>query len=838
MSNGPGMSFGRYELLAELGRGGMAETWRARLVGAAGVTKPVLIKKVLPEFANDDAFISMFIREARISTTLSHGNIAQVFDFGQVDGQYFLAMELVDGQPLHRILKRALRTGLQSLPAPVAVFIALEMCRGLHYAHQRTDEKGAPLGIVHRDISPDNVLISYEGQVKIVDFGIAKARMQRTFDTEPGIVRGKYLYFSPEQARGKEVDARTDVWATGLVLYEMLCGQMPVAGGQATVMMRMAHGEFPSPRDVSRGVPPELNAIVMKALAVDVGERYDSAHAFGDALAGFLFSIDPRFSSLSLAHLLRELFREELNVDGRELSVPPSFKDELARWQKRASGAPSTEPPRRKTPPPRTPPPEPPPLDGDTLSLKPSRDPNMAPTVIVPGLSGYVASTELLPRVERRRPWLAVGGGVVLLVALVAVPWATGMFASETRTPPPEDVGPPAVTPQGTKEEGASRERSTASPGTDTPAPSFATAEFPAVSTFTLDATRDVILVPDSLTEVKDLDPAATYHLEEVTQREGAVSPTGVLEPSPRRLSPVFFLATGKKLQADARVGVVSRRRVSFQGATRLALFVVGAPIDEGQPERTFQLSRVGAGMVRRIVFKPDSRRVVPSQAFLLKGLDPRQTYGLSLSRTKQAAFLWGQELGEIARVVCAQDDREPAPARPEARDVPVYPERQVQFELASGQEVRVRGVSALRCGFIDDTPEGNSGAMTVRVTPRPESVSLGPRRGREAAPPPPPSEEQLREAGRLEMMARRLAKSAKPDESRDAFLLAEDCLSIVPNHAECLLLSAIMLARLGSNEEAIIRYRAFVRHHPNHEQTPPVKDLLKRYDEGHAGTR
>ncbi|NRD68449.1 serine/threonine protein kinase, partial [Corallococcus exiguus] len=165
--------FGRYELVSWLGRGGMAETWRAQLVGDAGVTKPVLIKKVLPEYANDEAFISMFISEARISATLSHGNVAQVFDFGRVDGEYFLAMEFVDGQPLHRILKRALKSDLGALPVPVAVFIAMEMCRGLHYAHTRTNSSGQPLGIVHRDISPDNVLLGYEGQVKIVDFGIA-----------------------------------------------------------------------------------------------------------------------------------------------------------------------------------------------------------------------------------------------------------------------------------------------------------------------------------------------------------------------------------------------------------------------------------------------------------------------------------------------------------------------------------------------------------------------------------------------------------------------------------------------------------------------------------------
>ncbi|MCE9671152.1 protein kinase [Myxococcus stipitatus] len=322
----------------------MAETWRARWVGDAGVSKSVLIKKVLPQFANDDAFISMFISEARISATLSHGNIAQVFDFGRVDGQYYLAMELVDGQPLHRVLKRAQKTGLQAFPIPLAVYIVLEMCRGLFYAHTRTDDRGQPLGIVHRDISPDNVLISYEGQVKIVDFGIAKARMQRNFSTEPGVVKGKFLYFSPEQARGREVDARTDVWATGLVLYELLCGQMPVEGTQASVMMRMAHGEFPSPREVRKEIPSALNEIVMRALSVSLEGRFESANAFGDSLAAFLYSFAPRFSPMNLAYLIRVLFRGDIAVEGRELAVPQSFIEELALWRTGTAAMPAVKP--------------------------------------------------------------------------------------------------------------------------------------------------------------------------------------------------------------------------------------------------------------------------------------------------------------------------------------------------------------------------------------------------------------------------------------------------------------------------------------------------------------
>ncbi|RKH91532.1 serine/threonine protein kinase, partial [Corallococcus praedator] len=327
-----GDAFGRYELVSWLSRGGMAETWRAQLVGAAGVTKPVLIKKVLPEYADDEAFISMFISEARISATLSHGNVAQVFDFGRVDGEYFLAMEFVDGQPLHRVLKRAIKSGMAALPVPVAVFIAMEMCRGLHYAHTRTDNSGKPLDIVHRDISPDNVLVGYEGQVKIVDFGIAKAKLLRGVRTEPGVVKGKYLFFSPEQARGEDVDARTDVWATGVVLYELLCGKLPVDGPPQVVMTRVARGEIPPPVRLRPDLPEELNDIVMKALTADREQRFESSHEFAEALAGFLYANHSRFSSLSIANLLRVLFRGDLEQQGRQLAVPGTFQQEMKSW--------------------------------------------------------------------------------------------------------------------------------------------------------------------------------------------------------------------------------------------------------------------------------------------------------------------------------------------------------------------------------------------------------------------------------------------------------------------------------------------------------------------------
>ncbi|KFE72407.1 serine/threonine protein kinase [Hyalangium minutum] len=434
----PGARFGRYELVSRLGRGGMAETYRARLVGEAGVTKPVLIKKVLPEYANDDAFTTMFVSEARISATLSHGNIAQVYDFGRVDGEYFLAMEFVDGQPLHKILKRALRTGMNSLPIPVAVFIAIEMCRGLHYAHTRKDDSGKLLGIVHRDISPDNVLISYEGQVKIVDFGIAKARELRGFNTEPGVVKGKYLFFSPEQARGKQVDALTDVWAVGVVLYELLCGKLPFQGTQYTAVAKLIKGEFPRPRELNPELPEELEDIVLHALTVNKAERVESCHELGDALTAFLYAIEPRFSAMSIAHFVQKMFQEDLSAEGREVQVPRSFLEQMARWRRSTSEHVPVQ--EFSNPKPRSAPPSSPRRSAvATRPLAPApQEPAPAPPKAVPA-AAMSASKALYVG-------LSVGAvltvaAVILLFVAMGEPKLSGLDATTSMTP----LGPGGV---------------------------------------------------------------------------------------------------------------------------------------------------------------------------------------------------------------------------------------------------------------------------------------------------------------------------------------------------------------------------------------------------------
>ena len=329
------LPFGRYQLLERLAVGGMAELYRARSVAAAGVSKAVVVKKILPAFAGQRDFVRMFVNEAKIAVTLSHGNIAQVFDFGEVEGEYYLAMEYVRGQPLSKVIRRAHALGLPWIPEEYAVFIALEMTKGLQYAHTRSDEAHRPLHIIHRDVSPQNLIIGYEGEVKIVDFGIARARGATDSELQEGAVKGKYPYFSPEQARGEEVDLRTDLYATGVVLYQMCCGRLPHQGKLVQTMQSILRGEFPAPTSLNPGLSAELEQILLTAMAASPKNRYPSAEAMGHALSEPLRKGKARVSSRSLSDFMSFLFEPELLADGVDLKQARAIIEQVPTWRRR-----------------------------------------------------------------------------------------------------------------------------------------------------------------------------------------------------------------------------------------------------------------------------------------------------------------------------------------------------------------------------------------------------------------------------------------------------------------------------------------------------------------------
>lgn len=304
VANSPLERFGKYQLLEKIATGGMAEVYRARAFGTAGFEKILVIKKVLPQMAEDKEFVEMFIDEARIAVQMQHVNLVQVFDLGEVDGQYFMAMEYVHGLDLSRLLTRARNIG--SFPVPLALFVVTEALKGLQFAHSREDENGQPLTIVHCDISPQNLLISYAGEVKVHDFGIARAAFQA--DTKHRVVRGKYAYMSPEQVEGKTLDGRSDLFSLGIVLYETLTGRrLFKAKNRDETLARVRRAEVPSPRSYRPEISEDLEGFILKVLARDVDDRFQTAAEMVDALTRLMIREGHRATNNDLAAYLKEV---------------------------------------------------------------------------------------------------------------------------------------------------------------------------------------------------------------------------------------------------------------------------------------------------------------------------------------------------------------------------------------------------------------------------------------------------------------------------------------------------------------------------------------------------
>ena len=270
--------FGRYTLCRLIARGGMGEVYLATLEGVAGFEKRCVIKKIRPDLVSDDTFVERFLNEGKTLVALTQSNIVQIFDMGVYEGEYYLAMEYIAGADLRQLLKR--KTG--EIPVSIAIAVTKEVLKGLGYAHRATDDAGHSLGIVHRDVSPSNILISDEGEVKLIDFGIAKAN---TIETMSGVVQGKFSYMSPEQARGEHLDARADLFSLAIVFYEMLCGIRPFDGKSDLQSLEKIKFENHRPiQDYRSDLDPDLSAIVDKGLTKNIDERYQNADEFYDAL--------------------------------------------------------------------------------------------------------------------------------------------------------------------------------------------------------------------------------------------------------------------------------------------------------------------------------------------------------------------------------------------------------------------------------------------------------------------------------------------------------------------------------------------------------------------------
>jgi eukaryotic-like serine/threonine-protein kinase len=331
--------FGKYTLMRRLAAGGMAELFLALHRAVAGFEKLVVIKRIHPSMNSDKGFIEMLLHEARIAATLSHTNIVHIFDVGQIEGRFFIAMEHIHGEDIRSILRAMKKHGITEFPLEHALSIIVGCSAGLAYAHEKRDLHGALLNIVHRDISPQNIVVTFTGDVKVVDFGIAKSRTKAGEETRSGQLKGKVPYMSPEQARGEPIDRRTDVFAAGILLFELTTGKRLFKGASEYETLKLiCEKDYPLPSEVRPGYPPALDRIVMKALAKKREERYQSAREMQRDLETFIREERLPVSQVSLMHWMQSLFEEKLSQQQEVLQDMKQLADEVAAQRYSSTG--------------------------------------------------------------------------------------------------------------------------------------------------------------------------------------------------------------------------------------------------------------------------------------------------------------------------------------------------------------------------------------------------------------------------------------------------------------------------------------------------------------------
>jgi len=333
-------TLGKYQLVKQLAVGGMGEVWLARQKGPVGFEKLVVVKTLLQHLKEDQEFVNMFFDEARIAAVLNHPNIAQIYDLGEDQGEYFIAMEYVHGLSLRDVVVYALEKG-NGMPLALKCRVIADAAAALDFAHQAKTPSGQPLDLIHRDVSPQNILVGFNGAVKLIDFGVAKAA-NKLVRTATGIIKGKYAYMSPEQAYGKQLDGRSDVFGLGTVFWEILCTERLFKRENETETLQAVVGaEINPPSMLDRAVPKTLDPVVMKALSRDLDGRYESAAAFQKAIEGWLAKQRLPATNAHLAAFMKQLFPDEADA------VPLAGADTTMSTDKSAV---AIEPPQVKAP--------------------------------------------------------------------------------------------------------------------------------------------------------------------------------------------------------------------------------------------------------------------------------------------------------------------------------------------------------------------------------------------------------------------------------------------------------------------------------------------------------
>jgi serine/threonine protein kinase len=326
--------FGKYQLLDKIAVGGMAELYRAKVTREYGFEKQVAIKKILPHLSDEGNLVKAFIDEAKLAALLQHENIVQIYDFGNLDGEYFIAMEYLFGKDLRKLTYKA-KTKAIPVDLGNTLYVISRICAGLDYSHNLKDLKGKPLNIIHRDINPQNIFITYEGQVKIIDFGIAKAASHNS-TTHEGLIKGKLAYMSPEQANGKTIDHRSDIFSTGIILYELLTGRRMFRGETMHVYSQVRDAAYKPLETLVPDLPARLHDIVRHALAKDPDERYQSCGEMLADLEECIYELSFRPNARHFASCVKDLFKQEFAAEENALfantqiysDVPVDFADD------------------------------------------------------------------------------------------------------------------------------------------------------------------------------------------------------------------------------------------------------------------------------------------------------------------------------------------------------------------------------------------------------------------------------------------------------------------------------------------------------------------------------
>jgi len=443
MLTDPGRMLGKYQLIAEIARGGMGVVYLAMIQGPGGFNKLVVVKELKPELVEEPAFLTMFLDEARLAARLSHPNIVQTNEVGNDGDRYFMAMDYLDGRGLDQIRRRSKVAGF-GLSVPMHLRVVCDMLAGLDYAHKMTDFDGSPLNIVHRDVSPQNVFVTFDGQVKLLDFGIAKAN-DSMYETHAGVVKGKVSYMSPEQGRGWKVDARADVFSAGVMLWEALTGKRMREGkNEQEKLWALVSNEIPRASEIKPWVPPELDEICARAMAWNRDERYSNAGAMQSDLERYLVSTGMNVSAREVGSCVSELFREDrANTNSVIEAHIARLRGGTAREKlpiidvaSRTVGSPTPSGERAMTRPPFDPEPR---TSPDTPSARVSDSGRALPSE--PRRPVMPARRDLRPVVVTAIAGVVVGVVVIFLVARMTHD-ASPVARTEPAPPPPAAVVP------------------------------------------------------------------------------------------------------------------------------------------------------------------------------------------------------------------------------------------------------------------------------------------------------------------------------------------------------------------------------------------------------------